>query len=287
MRKIECVVNIENGVGASPAWSIEQQALWWVDIPGRTMHSWHPASDRRDNWRLPDTPGCLALREDDGLLLALRSGTYFFDLFERTMQKVLDIEVDLPDNRFSDGRCDRHGRLWVGTMLNNFSEDGKSKIPIDRAAGSIYCIEPDLSWRRVDGDFWIPSTIDSGVNEIYAYDFDLDAGVIENRRSHAKNLDTGQLGGSAIDSEGYLWNTHWGASKIVRYAPDGGIDRELDLPVPQPTNCVFGGQDLDTLYITTARDGMSQDELLRYPLSGSVFAVKPGVRGLPEPIFGG
>jgi len=294
---IECVIDSRNIVGESPIWSVDQQALWWIDVPGRTVSRWHPESSKCHSWSLPDIPGCMVLRKSGGILLALRSGIHFFDPGSGALKLVCNPEPNSPGNRFNEGGCDGRGRLWVGTMLNNFGDDGD--IPIDRPTGSIYCVEPDLSWRAVDSGFWIPNTVawnpddsilyfgDSVTQQIYAYDFDLETGRAHNRRVFAHNADPGHLDGSAMDRDGYLWNTHWGAAKIVRYAPDGRVDREIELPVPQPASCTFGGPNLDTLYVTTARDGMSDEELARFPQSGSVFALEPGTAGLPDQMFGG
>lgn len=293
--KIECVVEIPNIVGESPMWSVADQSLWWVDVRGKSLHRLR-ADGKRDDWRLPDFISCLALCRSGRLIVSQGNALAFFNPQDGALAEFARPEPDRPANRFNDGKCDRLGRFWIGTMVNNFGADG-ADIPIDRPDGAFYRLDPDLKMTRVVDEMWIPNTVawspddrmfylgDSGTNEIRAYDFDLHGGGLGDARLFAKNADPGHLDGSAVDAEGFLWNTHWGAGKIVRYNPQGGIDREISFPVPAPSSCIFGGPDLDCLYVTTARDTLSAEQLADFPLSGSVFAFKPGVQGLPEPVF--
>lgn len=293
--KIECVAATANIVGESPVWSVKDSCLWWVDVRGKSLHRLD-ADNKRSDWPLPGFASCLALCQSGRLIVSQGGALAFWNAEDGGLEEFARPEPDRPGNRFNDGGCDRNGQFWIGTMINNFGEDG-GDIPIDRAAGAFYCLMPDLNMRRVVDGMWIPNTVawspddktfylgDSITNQIHAYDFDLAAGEISAQRLFAENKDPGHLDGSAVDSEGFLWNTHWGASKIVRYAPDGRIDREIDFPVPAPSSCAFGGEDLDTLYVTTARDTLSAAQLAAHPLSGGVFKFKPGVKGLPEPAF--
>ena len=293
--KIECVVEIANAVGESPMWSVAEQSLWWVDVRGKSLHRLR-ADGGRDDWPLPDFASCLALCRSGRLIVSQGGGLAFFNPRDGALEEFARPEPDRPANRFNDGKCDRKGRFWIGTMVNNFGPDG-ADLPIDRPDGAFYRLDPDLKMTRVADEMWIPNTVawspddrvlylgDSGTNEIHARDFDLESGVISNPRLFAKNRDPGHLDGSAVDAEGFLWNTRWGSGKIVRHAPDGRIDREVAFPVPAPSSCIFGGPELDTLYVTTARDTLTPKQLADFPLSGSVFAFKPGARGLPEPVF--
>lgn len=292
---IECVAESSNIVGESPVWSAEHKCLWWVDVRGKSLHCLNDDGIRND-WHLPDFVSCLALCRSGRLIISQGGALMFWNPTDGGVEEIVRPEPDRPGNRFNDGGCDRKGRFWVGTMVNNFGADGND-IPIDRADGAFYRLSPDMRLQRVVDGMWIPNTVawspdgktfylgDSMTNEIHAYDFDLDAGEISGRRLFAKSKDPGHLDGSAVDVEGFLWNTRWGAGKIVRYAPDGRIDREIDFPVPAPSSCAFGGDNLDTLYVTTARDTLSAAQLAEFSLSGGVFKFHPGVEGMPEPVF--
>lgn len=284
-------------LGESPVWSIAEQALYWIDVRGRRIHRWEPACGARRDWTLPDFIGCIAERSRGGLVAALRGGFHFFDPATGALEKIVDPEADKPENRFNDGHCDRLGRFWAGTMLNNYGDDG-SNIPNDRAAGSLYRLDPDLSCHRVAEGVQTPNTMlwrpDDRVmyvacsphQVLYAYDLDFAAGTLGERRVFART-DHGYPDGSAMDADGYLWNAMYAGGRIVRWAPDGSVDRIVETPVSNPTSCVFGGPDLDVLYVTSASDGLSREQLAAQPWAGDVVAFRPGVRGLPQGTFGG
>jgi sugar lactone lactonase YvrE len=288
----ECVVQEEAIVGESPVWSPLEQALYWVDITGRKIHRFHPASGGSETFQLPEPVTALALRAAGGLVLSLRKEFALFDLKSQQLTKLGNPEVDRPENRFNDAKCDRQGRFWAGTM---------GVLKWDQPSGALYRLDPNGAMTRLqenvicaNGMGWSPDNRTMYFTEsfryaIFAYDFDAVAGTISNRRVFAEVDRAGGAfpDGLTVDAEGYVWSVHNAVGRVVRYAPDGRVERSIKLPVPRPCGCTFGGEEFDTLYITTARETLSPEQLAKYPLSGSLFAVTPGVRGLPEPMFAG
>ncbi len=290
MGQLDCAYRGEHLLGESPIWSGREQALFWVDIQGPSVHRLDPSSGRIDTWPMPEAVGSIALRTRGGLLAAMKSGFHFFDPDSGQLRRIADPERHLPENRFNDGRCDRAGRFWAGTMSE------ASREPV----GSLYCLEPDLTVRQVQSGISIPNSLawspddrvmyfaDSHRRLIWTYEFDLARGEIANQHVFVDFADhPGVPDGSTVDADGCLWNAEHGGSRVCRYTPDGRLDRAVALPVTQPTCCIFGGARLDTLYITTARENLSDAQLAAQPLAGAVFAIDVGVSGLPEPGFAG
>jgi L-arabinonolactonase len=288
--EVHCVVEQVDTLGESPVWSEEEQSLYWVDIVGCRVRRFSPSSGERRDWPIPMEVGALALRASGGAVLALRSGFAFLDFDSGNLTSLVDPEEDLPNNRFNDGACDRMGRFWAGTLHDAEVE------PL----GSLYRLDADFSCTKMvsaviisNGLGWSPDNrtmyfTDSGLGKIDAFDYDLATGNISQRRTFAKvNPEDGIPDGLAVDSEGYVWAALWDGWSIRRYAADGSLDRVLELPAQRPTSCAFGGPDLATLFVTSAADGLGVAELQAGPLAGSVFALEPGVRGLPEPLFAG
>lgn len=300
MSDARCVVDDKNLLAEGPVWSEEEQALYWLDclLPRPALHRWHPASDGHDQWPLSNVVASLALRENGGVLLAARTGIHFFDPDTGELELACALEADKPMNRCNDGKCDRKGRFWVGTMQNNVDANGE-EVTISPTAGSLFRFDPDGRHTRMDSGFGISNTLawspdnetmyfgDTMAASIYAYDFDLETGDISNRRLFVQSTEHGYGDGSTIDREGFLWNARWDGGCLLRFAPDGRIDRVVPLPVQRPTSCAFGGENLDILYVTSARFGLSASELADQPQAGGIFAVDAGVRGLPEPRFAG
>jgi len=220
----------------------------------------------------------------------MRRGFYFLEPATGSLTPLHDPEPDQPENRFNDGRCDRQGRFWAGTM-NDARRD---------PTGALHRLDPDLRSVRIRGDIIVPNSLawspnsttmyfaDTYRHTIFEYDFDADAGVPGQQRVFV-DLSTGpgRPDGSAIDADGCLWNAEYAGARVVRYRPDGAVDRVVPMPVSNPTCCAFGGTGLDVLFVTTARQRLSPEQLAKEPLAGSLFAVTPGVRGLPEPRFRG
>lgn len=288
----ECVSRHEAIVGESPVWSPAEQALYWVDITGGQIHRFHPATSTTDTFDLGEPVTALALRTQGGLVLSLRKEFAFYDLESRQLTRLGNPEENLPDNRFNDAKCDRQGRFWAGTMGDTHW---------DQPCGGLYRFDPDRAITKHQSDVicangmgWSPDNRTMYFTEsfryaIYAYDFDAATGAISNRRTFAEvDRSTGAFpDGLTVDAEGHVWSVHNAVGRVVRYTPEGRLERTIELPVPRPCGCSFGGEGLDTLYITTARETLTPAQIAKYPLSGSLFAAKPGMRGLPEAQFAG
>jgi sugar lactone lactonase YvrE len=297
--EVRCVVDAKCWLGEGPAWSASEGCLWWTDVPSRRVHRWYPASGRHDVFATPEMVISLALRATGGLVAATATGVELWHPESDERRRLAMPEADRPGNRSNDGKCDRRGRFWLGTMANNLNPDGTGR-DLPGRTGNLWRIDPDGIATRMDGPFGIGNTLAWSPDDrtmyfgdslagIYAYDFDLDRGTIANRRPFAMTTDPalGVPDGSAIDSAGYLWNCRWGGGCVLRWAPDGSLDRRVDLPCEQVTSAAFGGPNLDILYVTTARHGLSEEALARQPLAGGVFAIEVAVPGLAEVPFAG
>jgi sugar lactone lactonase YvrE len=293
----EIAVPAANGVGESAHWSIREQALYWVDITGRTVERYEPGTRRRDSWPMPGFPEAIALRRTGGAILALDNRVCLFD-FSATPRTLCIPEPDRPGNRLNEGVCDPEGRFWVGSMQNNIMPDGSPK-PMDATSGRLFRIDADGSATLADPhDYGISNTMawrddgtllfgDTLAQTIYAFDYDRGAGTIGRRRVFAHTPDFGHPDGSCLDADGCLWNARFGGGALLRYKPDGTIDRVVKLPVRNPTSCAFGGHGLSTLFVTSARFGLSRDEIAANPNEGALLALDVGVAGVPASEFAG
>lgn len=289
---VQCVLNWDAIVGESPLWHTDEARLYWVDIQGKKVHRFDPATGHNETFVLPDLVTCLVFRQQGGLLLTLRKHFAFFEPETGKLEKLAAVEDELPHNRFNDGRCDRRGRFWAGTM---------GAIDWNAPVGNLYRMDADLTVTRMqpnvicsNGTDWSPDGRTMYYTEsfryaIFAYDFDPESGAIANRRIFAE---VGRSAGAfpdglTVDADGFVWSNQVGPGRIVRYDPDGRIERAVQLPVPRATGCTFGGDGLDILYVTSARETMTPAQLREAPLSGSLFATQPGVRGLKPASFAG
>jgi sugar lactone lactonase YvrE len=286
-----CVVPADNQLGETPLWCPRTQSVWWLDIENPKLQRYHPATGACTTYPIATNYlGSLALRAGGGFLIALDTALYTFDVLHGSLEHFCDVEPADNGNRLNDGRCDAQGRFWVGTMDNGLSAP----------AGSLYCIHPDRSVVRHQSNVIVSNSLAiapdqrtlyfSDTRRFTTWVFDLDPmrGVLSRRRVFADfSASRERPDGACIDAQGYLWLAMFGGSRVVRYTPCGVVDRMLPLPVKNPTCVCFGGPDLATLYITTARKFLSDDELEAGPWSGGLLAVEPGVRGLPESAFAG
>jgi L-arabinonolactonase len=290
---MELVVDGRHVLGEGIVWNERSGRLLWTDIESSELWSHDPQSGALERWPLPERLCSMALTSSDQrLLLGLASGLAFFDLTTAELTRICKVEPHLPTTRLNDGRVDRQGRFVFGM----FNQANDPKHPV----GGFYRLNHDLSVERLPlGDVAIANSIcfspdgrtmyyaDSATREIRCCDYDPDTGRVAKLSvfAHA-DAAPGDPDGSTIDADGYLWSTRWGAGQVVRFAPDGSIDRVLNLPAPQPTCPAFGGPGLDVLYVTSATTGLSARQLAETSASGGVFAHMPGVRGLPEERFG-
>ena len=290
MATAECVVCSSDMLGEMPIWSERDQLLYWIDVRAPALHSYDPSRAKVHTYDLSEVVGSFFERQSGGLMLAMKSGLYFYDTNTENSDLWLNLEPKLPNNRLNDGKCDRQGRFWVGSM-----NDG-DRLP----TGSLFCIEQGGEHRILFDGITIPNSLafspdgrlmyftDTPKKMIMVYDFDTDVGIPRNPRIFRDMRDHhGRPDGSTVDADGCLWNAEVAASRVVRYTPKGEIDRIINLPVSVVTSCAFGGPRLDTLYITTARQGLTLEQLEKQPLAGSLFAINTGAIGVPETLFAG
>lgn len=279
-------LRVRNTLGEGIQWDVETKAAWWTDIQERTILRYVPSTGALDTFAMPERVGSFGLIEgSDNIVAAFESGFAIADLTGAVVRWLGKPDAPLPGVRFNDGRVDRQGRFWAGSMVETDPRD---------ARGNLYCVDKDGAVQRREsgiiisnGLCWSPDSrhmyfADSPLRTIYAYDFDARDGSIANRRVFAHTPEGAHPDGATVDAEGYLWSAHWGAGQIVRYTPDGAIDRSLSVPASQPTCVAFGGPDMDLLFVTSARENLSEQALASQPDAGNVFVYKMDVKGLPD-----
>jgi sugar lactone lactonase YvrE/DNA-binding IclR family transcriptional regulator len=277
-------------LGEGPTWLPNERKLALVDILAPAIIIADPRDGSFQSHSMPELVGAVVPRRRGGFIAAMQTGLKAVDLETGAVTTIAAPEATKPGNRFNDGKCDRRGRFWAGTLA----------IDTTPGHGSLYRLDPDGRCTCVESGFhvsnglgWSPDDrtfyfTDSGAKRIYAYDFDVETGTLANRRVFVDVPEgSGAPDGMAVDAEGFVWSAHWDGWCITRYDPQGRVDRVINLPVPRPTSCAFGGPDFTTLYVTSARIRLSVQQLAEAPLSGSVFAIQTGVKGLPEVPFAG
>lgn len=286
----------EDMVGESIVWDERRGVLFWVDIGGRRIHSLNPGSGDHRIWSVPEFPTSIALREDGGAILGLTRRVALWDFDDRFTTFAVP-EPDLPDNRLNEGRVAPDGSFWIGTMSNNLTEAGEPKEQGPKS-GFYYRVDGHGGVTRLADDaFGITNTMiwpepgvfvtaDTTENALYRYTVSPDGRQLSDRRPFSEPFARGLPDGSCIDSEGGIWTCRVvGGQCLTRMLPDGTVDRIVELPCSWPTSCTFGGDDLATLFVTSARFTMSAEHLAANPQEGGVFAMRPGVTGLREPRF--
>ncbi|QJD84286.1 SMP-30/gluconolactonase/LRE family protein [Cohnella herbarum] len=286
----ELVMNVQAKLGEGPHWDEQSQSLLWVDITGRKIHVYDPKNDRETTFDFDRMVSAVIPAQDKGWVLAMQGGIYSFDPENGVLEQIETVEPDLPRNRLNDAKCDPQGRLWAGTMSMDDSP----------GAGALYMLEQGGQLRMEltgigcsNGLAWDERKqrmyyIDTPTRRVDAFDFEPSTGQIRNRETIIRFAESAGLpDGMTIDSEGMLWIAHWGGGAVSRWNPDTGEQiGEVTVPAWHVTSCAFGGPDLSDLYITSAREGMSREQLDRYPLSGGLFKVKTDVTGIRANRFG-
>jgi sugar lactone lactonase YvrE len=282
----EVVSGIKCELGEGPLWDASKNRICWVDILNGKIHEWSPATETSNTLSVGQMIGTMALCEDGNYIAALKDGLGFVNRKTGKVKMITNPEEDVPENRFNDGKCDPAGRFWAGTM----------PISEDRASGSLYmldssktCIKKEIDISISNGLAWsldhkVLYYIDTPTLKVVAYDYDNEDGVISNKRAVITiPKEEGFPDGMTIDSEGMLWIAHWGGWQITRWDPNTGKKLfAFKLPVSNVTSCTFGGKTMKDIYITSARKGLSNGELAKQPLAGSLFVIREsGFEGLP------
>ncbi len=287
-KSVECIAEVEAVLGEGPVWVEREQKLYWVDIKGRRLFRLD-AEGEIVSWNTPLRVGSLAPRDSGGFVAGTDQGLAWVDPERDRYEVFARPEPDRPDNRFNDGKVDRSGRFWAGTM------DDKERA----AAGALYRLDPGCEPVRVDDGYQVTNGPafspdgrimyhnDSGRQLVYAFDVD-DEGGISNRRILARfGEGQGYPDGMTVDREGCLWVAFWDGWCLRRLSSDGECLRKIDLPVQRPTSCAFGGPRLDRLYVTSASIGLDDSALAVQSCAGGLLLLEPGVTGIAAVPFAG
>lgn len=276
-------------LGEGPVWDVRTGSLGWTDIDRQQLHSYDPSSGASRTLTFEFAIGAFAMAPENRLVLATPRGFMTCDENGRDLRLVAEVEADKPETRMNDGKCDRAGRFWAGTMASDAIQ----------GAGSLYRLSPSGSTARMlegvtisNGLAWnaddsLMYYVDTAEQRIDVFDFDLDTGTIARRRPfvHIPSAD-GMPDGITIDMDDHVWVALWGGGSVRRYSPNSELDAIVSVPASLVTSCVFGGDSFGDLYITTASIGLDADELVSQPGAGRLFCCRPGVRGLPTAPFG-
>ncbi|UCJ18673.1 SMP-30/gluconolactonase/LRE family protein [Pseudomonas sp. MM211] len=293
-KQAELILDARNTVGESPVWSAQDQALYWADIPNKRLYRWNLTDATTQSWEADEMLACIARRADGSWIAGMESGIFQLSAGEDgrlTGERLVEVSHAREGMRFNDGRCDRQGRFWAGTMLLDMAAganvgalyryDGAGQSTLPVLLDDL--IVPNGLGFSPDGRTMYLSDSHPSAQLIWAFDYDIDSGTPHNRRLFVDMNDyPGRPDGAAVDADGCYWICGNDAGLIHRFTPAGRLDRSLEVPVKKPTMCAFGGANLDTLYVTSIRPGGNLDD---QPLAGGVFALQPGVSGLEETSF--
>ncbi|QYK03054.1 SMP-30/gluconolactonase/LRE family protein [Shewanella psychrotolerans] len=290
-------VKAGNTLGEGVFWDQQTQSIWWTDIEDASIFQYMIDTKQLKAYSMPYRVGCFALIKDDPrLIVAFDRGIALYDLNSAEIEWLAEPEEHLPCNRFNDGRVDRQGRFWAGTMVDEHSRHVMSAFdsePSIATLGALYCVDHYARCQKMltgigtaNSLCWSPDSqymyhADSTKQQITRFDFDSEAVALKTPCCFATTEGHVFPDGSEVDADGYLWNAQWGGGKIVRYTPDGDIDISLSLPVSNPTSVAFGGKNLDWLIITSAKHGLSDQQLTLEPQAGDLFIYQlHGINGL-------
>ncbi|MDO6762617.1 SMP-30/gluconolactonase/LRE family protein [Agarivorans sp. 1_MG-2023] len=288
--KVECIWPAQARLGEGVIWIEQEQALYWVDILKESLHRFHPASGQQQTWsqkpmisailptQIPGEHSTFVATYADGVKLLSNNISY----------PLIDPEPQLPNNRLNDAWVAPNGDLWLGSMDCQLKQD----------SGSFYRLSPDLKLNSLAGKYWVTNGPTFSASQAYGYFVDTenfcilrsklaeDGSLINLENWLEIDRSFGNPDGITIDAEQHIWVAHYNGAQVSRYTPEGKLERQIAIPALNVTKCAFGGPDLSTLYVVTASEGMSEQQLRDYPLSGGVFAVElEGIRGVPTPTF--
>ena len=289
MNKVDLLYQCNNSLGEGITYSSKNNNLFWLDISNISkLYKLDLSSNKKEIFELPEIVTATSIKSDDELIFATNNGLKLFNMSNKKFVSIVNIENQQLSTRSNDGASDAYGRFWFGTMQNNFDKDGNS-TPIKENIGRLYKVDTNKKISIIEEGLGIPNTFvwspdnrnfyftDTLNGVIHNYDFELESGELSNKKDFA-NFNRGHPDGSTIDTDGCVWNCRWGGSCIVRFTPDGKVDQIIEMPVQNITNCIFGGNDMKTLFITTA----SNDEENKNNLDGSLFAINLEYQGIED-----
>lgn len=281
---------ISNGdqLGEGIQWHTQSQSIWWTDIESACLYRYEMATKHIEKYAMPERVGCFSFIENDSrLLVGFASGFAFYDIYSNDLEWVARPELSIKGNRLNDGRTDRQGRFWAGTMVEQRNHEKQS--------ANLYCLDDAKQCHKIltdleisNGLCWSPNGLtmyhaDSPKQTIYQYDFEPSTGNTRRKRVFAITSNNSFPDGACVDSQGYLWSAQWGGAKVVRYSPLGEAEFEINIPTIQPSCVAFGGKNLDLLIVTSAKQDLTTEQLIKEPQAGHVFIYQlTGVIGLEE-----
>ena len=287
MNKVELLDDCNNSLGEGITYSSSNNNLYWLDIGNISkLYSLDLSSNKKEIFELPEIVTATSIKSQNELILATTNGLKLFNTSTKKFESVVNIENDQILTRSNDGASDALGRFWFGTMQNNFDKNGDG-IPIKENIGKLYKVDTDKKISVIEEGLGIPNTFvwspnnknfyftDTLNGTILSYNFELESGQLSNKKNFA-TFDRGHPDGSTIDTDGCVWNCRWGGSCIVRFTPSGKVDQIIEMPVQNITNCVFGGKDMKTLFITTASNEDKNN------LDGSLFSINLNYQGVED-----
>jgi len=289
--EVELVLDTQSDLGEGAIWNHKTGELLWVNITGKILNFYNPELKNNKEMFTGQMIGTVVPAESGVVMVALENGFYQFDPETGSKKLIANPEEGIEGNRFNDGKCDPAGRFWAGTMNMN----GKKE------AGTLYRLDPDSTIHPMienvsisNGIVWSADAtkmyyIDTPTQKVMAWDYDNATGEISNPRTAVEvPSEMGSPDGMTIDADGNIWVALWGGSAVGCWNPDTGeLLHTIDVPAKNVTSCAFGDEDLGTLYITTARQGTSDEELEKFPNAGGVFKTRPGVKGVEAFFFKG
>lgn len=282
------VIHCHNELGEGPLWHPIQKRLYWLDILKKKVQCLDPETGNVQEFQPDQMITALGLRDEDTFIAACKEGLGIWNKRSNAFQLLQSPEEGKPNARFNDGKVDRGGRFWAGTMTTTDASSTLYRLGADHQVTPMVpkvTISNGLGWSPDDRYMYYADTLRY---TIYRYDFDVQTGAISNKCEFVRlSGQDGAPDGLTVDAQGVVWVALWGGWRVERYSPEGIRLEQVRLPVAQPSSVAFGGADMDTLYITSAREGLSQEALCEQPEAGNLFACQPGVVGLPEPFYAG
>ena len=289
MSNVNLLYKCNNILGEGITYSSDSDNLFWLDINNQSkLYKLNLGNDEREIFELPEIVTATSIKSQYEIILVSNNGISLFDLQTKRFIKKISIEDNIPKTRSNDGASDALGRMWFGTMQNNFDENGND-ISINQNIGKLYKVDINKKITLVEEGLGIPNTFvwspdnskfyftDTSNGKILNYDFHLETGELSNKKE-LFNFNRGHPDGSTIDTDGCIWNCRWGGSCVVRFTPTGEVDQIIEMPVENITNCVFGGKDMKTLFITTASNkGKNKNDL-----DGSLFSINLSYQGIED-----